>query len=189
MATSIDVRYSMSILLFKIIVALLFSVPLLPFLLISEGSLHEAITSKDVVLAAPFVLEFLGFYMLHSFVEHRNKAFSNSEQKALLLLTVGIFLIGGIPVILVELFDTTPGVSKLAFLATMIYALVHLIVNTRRTYHSSGNIEQDFSRRYIVPGALALSMCIGLSLISATTINPIVAYYVIKNFTLLPKQS
>ncbi len=165
----------------KLLIALLLSVPLVPLLILPTGTLDDAITGRDVLLAAPFVLEFMGFYVLYLFTKNQS-SFTAHEQKLLLLLAGGYFAVLGIPVLITAIVQPTAGVSTWGFVLMMAYAFTSLLVNTWKVSQSHENISKYFSRRYIWPAVASLAIVLFLILTTKTELNGIALYFIIKNF-------
>ena len=171
----------------KLILATVFSIPLLPFLIISEDSLTQPLTSNDFILAAPFVIEFMCFYFIFAFARQRSSVFNASEQKSLIVLALGLFALFALPVIYIAVSRSDIAVSNTGFLLTMVYAAVSLFVSVRKTVQSPKKVERFMHKAYTIPGIVALALFFALLNFAAVIINPVAAYFVIKNFTFAVK--
>ena len=165
----------------KLLLATVFSLPLVFLLILPHGTLDTFVTAKDIILAAPFVLEFMSFYALYEFTRNQSHA-SVHEQKLLIILVVGLFVLLGTPVFIGALAQPVPGVSAFGIVFMLLYALLNLIVNTKAVSGSRKRIRQYFARRYIWPGITALSAMLVLLLITSVELNAVALYFIVKNY-------
>ena len=167
----------------KILLALVLSLPLVPFLFLSADSLTQEVTAHDLILAAPFVLEFMGYYVVYGFTHGRYRRFTMQERKLLLVLGAGFFILLAVPVIIGAAVKPDP---QLPFIATMLliwYAFGNMLWNIHQTSETSDRIGSYFARRYLIPGAIAIALTVGLLLTTSVVVNTVAAYYILKNFT------
>lgn len=152
-------------------------------MLISRQFLSGSISNIDWVLATAPVLEFFSVFAVFSFVRYSDRQFSQKEQNALLILATGMFTILGLALVGLDLAQPISSFDRIMLLVTVIYALVHLIINTRQSVSSSSQAIKMFLFGYGIPILVAAGLCLGIAVISETTLNAVALYYLIKNFT------
>ncbi len=164
----------------RLTIAIILSAPLIPFLLQSPIKLSESITSKDLLMAAPLALDFLCLRFLYIFTKNSRGSLSNEEQKAAGILIIGVFILFGV----LQIFSLTdPSLNtntRIAAIIILLSAFVSSWINFMRVRHAAniaGTINKRMIFGYMIPGLIAC-----LSLLVSRGINPLIAFYLLKNF-------
>jgi hypothetical protein len=165
----------------SIFVATLMCLPLIPLIVLEPGTLSKDLTPKDILLAAPIFLEFMGFYAVYLLSQTQGR-FSHHERKLVLLLAVGIFFIMATPVIISEIVKPVAGVSLIGFLLLMAYALYSLVRSVRKLPSEQRLIAKVFSHTYFYPVLFALILMTGFALFDVIELNAVALYFIFKNF-------
>ncbi|HET8708908.1 MAG TPA: hypothetical protein VFL85_01365 [Candidatus Saccharimonadales bacterium] len=179
--TTSDMFYNQSMSYKKLAIATLASLPLAFFIVAPKGYLNSPVTGRDIALASPFILEFLGFLFLHVFTTDQG-SLSTKEQKLLLLLAGGIFVMLGVPIFAMEIHHPTAGVSPIWLAVLYVYALAGLILNTSEIARSGDLISSYFVHRYALPICLAVMTTFVVFGATAVELNIVTVYLVIKNY-------
>lgn len=165
----------------KMAIATLASLPIAFFLVAPKGTLNSFITAKDVIVAAPFVLEFLCFYFLYAFTKNHGK-FTKYEQQLLLLLAIGPFVLLGTPVFIPQLLRPTTNVSALWLAVMLAYALASLILNTVQISKSSKHISDYVFRRYLFPAVVSVAIVLIIYSSTSIELHMVAVYFIAKNY-------
>jgi Na+/citrate or Na+/malate symporter len=165
----------------KIAAATLFSLPLVPFLLLPVGTLDGPLTIGDLLWAAPFILEFTGFYALYLFTK-RQDSFSKHEQKQLLTVAVGFFAIVGIALLITQIVTAQPSSAIVELVVMLGYALTSLVITTKKVSESSTRVKSYFAKRYLWPGIAAISLMFTLIILANVELNAVTCYFIFKNY-------
>jgi hypothetical protein len=165
----------------RIIVAALLSIPLLPLIVIPTKS-ADYFTAKDVLLIAPFMLEFWVFYSLYKFSQQQ-ATYSKYEQKLLLLLSSGLFILLGVPIVITVLAQPVPGVATVGFVLMMLYSYGNLVFSTQKIAHSRKEIGAYFNRHFVWPAVGAVVLMAVTAISTSVIFNLSALYFIFKNFS------
>jgi hypothetical protein len=128
------------------------------------------------------MLEFFVFYALYKF-SLQQAVYSKYEQKLLRLLSSGLFVLLGVPIVITSIARPVSGVSTAGFILVMVYAFVSLIVGTRKITHSRKEIGTYFNKHFAWPAVGAVIIMIAMLLAASVTLNLAVLYFTFKNFS------
>ncbi len=168
----------------KLLVATALSLLWLPLIFIPVDQLNQPLSTHDLLLAAPLILEFVGFYILHTFTQSRGEAYTKNERKYLLIMVIGFFVLLSVPVVINVLSTNESMGFKISIVLSLGYALGSIVANTKQISTSSHAIGAYFLKRFVLPVGIAIGTFWVATLIPnlALTINVLAVYYIAKNF-------